>query len=249
MMRCLGDLLGLAASVYTACFFSVAMGKGSEIRGTRSQWLAGKAVACMMRLIGLSLRYRVEDPHGQKEKALPGVPVIWIFWHNCLFASPLTKKKYSGSAPASALASASKDGAVIESMIACFGVKTVRGSSSRRGVAALIALKKALSRGEQLFITPDGPRGPRYELQPGVIKLAQSSGAPIVPVRFQHSSSWRLNSWDRFHIPKPFSRVVVQVDEEIKVPAKLDDEQFEVWRKRVEDVLRHGSQPVTHDAS
>ena len=140
------------------------MGDQSEIRGSRSQWFAGKAVAVLMRVVGLTLRYRIEDPHGQKAKAAPGVPVIWIFWHNCLFSAPLTKKRFSGSAPASALASASKDGAVLESAISSFGVKTVRGSSSRRGVAALIALKKALKAGEQLFVTPDGPRGPRYEL-------------------------------------------------------------------------------------
>jgi len=92
------------------------MGDQSEIRGSRSQWFAGKAVAVLMRVVGLTLRYRIEDPHGQKAKAAPGVPVIWIFWHNCLFSAPLTKKRFSGSAPASALASASKDGAVLESV-------------------------------------------------------------------------------------------------------------------------------------
>ena len=208
-----------------------------DIRGAKLHWLAGKLAALLMRVMGLTLSYQVEDPSGQKSKVEGGVPVIWIFWHNCLFASPLTKKRYSGSAEASALASASKDGAVIESLVASFGVKTVRGSSSRRGVAALIALKKALKAGEQLFITPDGPRGPRYELQPGVIKLAQSSGVPIIPVRFEHSSSWRLNSWDRFHIPKPFSKITVRVGSSIDVPAKLDNEEFERYRRMVEDAL------------
>ena len=198
-----------------------------EIRGTWKHTLAGKLLALIMRLVGLTLRYELHDPGKQKEMAKPGVPVIWIFWHNCLFAAPLTKKRFSGSAPASALASASHDGAIIESAVACFGVKTVRGSSSRRGVAALIALKKALKAGEQLFVTPDGPRGPRYELQPGVVKLAQSSGAPIIPVRFEHSSSWRLKSWDRFYIPKPFSKVKIIVEEAIHVPAKLDENDFE----------------------
>ena len=120
------------------------MSDRAEIRGAKLHWLAGKLAALLMRVVGLTLRYEVNDPSGQKTKAKEGVPVIWIFWHNCLFASPLTKKRYSGSAKASALASASKDGAIIESLVASFGVKTVRGSSSRRGVAALIALKKAL---------------------------------------------------------------------------------------------------------
>ncbi|MBT8043506.1 MAG: lysophospholipid acyltransferase family protein [Verrucomicrobiae bacterium] len=216
------------------------MSDRSEIRGNKKQWLAGKVVAFLMRLIGLTLRYQLEDPHRQKAAAPAGVPVIWIFWHNCLFAAPLTKKKFSGTAPASALASASRDGAVIESVVSSFGVKTVRGSSSRRGVAALIALKKALKAGQQLFVTPDGPRGPRYHLQPGVIKLGQSSGAPIIPVRFEHSASWRLQSWDRFHIPKPFSKVIIRVGESILIPSKLDENQFESYRQMVEDVMRDG---------
>ena len=211
-----------------------------EIRGTWKHRWSGKIVAFLMRVMGLTLRYDIKDPTGQKAAAKPGVPVIWIFWHNCLFAAPLTKKRFSGMAPASALASASRDGAVIESMTACFGVKTVRGSSSRRGVAALVALKKALKAGEQLFITPDGPRGPRYYLQPGVIKLAQSSGAPIIPVRFEYTSAWKLNSWDRFRIPKPFSKVTVFVGEAIDIPSKLDENGFESQRKRVEDELRQG---------
>ncbi len=217
------------------------MSDRAEIRGAKWHWLAGKLAALLMRVIGLTLRYQVNDDSGPESKAKAGVPVIWIFWHNCLFASPLTKKRYSGSAEASALASASKDGAIIESLVASFGVKTVRGSSSRRGVAALIALKKALKAGEQLFITPDGPRGPRYVLQPGVIKLAQSSGVPIIPVRFEHSSSWRLNSWDRFYIPKPFSKITVNVGQSIDIPAKLADEEFECYRKMVQDALNDNS--------
>ncbi len=174
------------------------MSKRTEIRGTKKQWLAGKAVALLMRAVGLTLRIRVEDARGRRFAPPSGDPLIWIFWHNGLFAAPLSRKKIIGKAPASALASASRDGAVIESVVASFGIKTVRGSSSRRGVAALIALKKAHKSGDHLFVTPDGPRGPRYHLQPGVIKLAQSSGVPIIPLHFRHSSSWRLKSWDRF---------------------------------------------------
>jgi len=172
------------------------MSKSSEVRGTWKHKLAGKIVTVMIKTLGLTLRSRVDDPHGLAQTTQP---VIWIFWHNCLIAAPVNKVKFSAKVPASALASASKDGAMIEAMVTSYGVKTVRGSSSRRGVAALIALKKALKAGDQLFVTPDGPRGPRYHLQPGVIKLAQSSGVPIIPVRFTHSSSWRLKSWDRFH--------------------------------------------------
>jgi len=213
------------------------MSKKIEIRGTWKQKLTGKLIACFIKTLGLTLRSKLEDPHGVAQGSKP---VIWIFWHNCLIAAPLNKVKFSGKVPSSALASASKDGAVIESVVASFDTKTVRGSSSRRGVAALIALKKALKAGDHLFITPDGPRGPRYHLEPGVVKLAQSSGVPIIPVRFTHSSSWRVKSWDRFHIPKPFSKVTVHLEEMIEVPKKLDENNFEYYRSKVEDSLRQG---------
>lgn len=213
------------------------MSDKSEIRGTWKQRLAGKLIAIFIKVLGLTIRCRLEDPHGL---TLTKKPVIWIFWHNCLMGIPMNKGKFGGLSSASALASASKDGAVIESVVGAFGVKTVRGSSSRRGVAALIALKKALRVGDQIFITPDGPRGPRYELQPGVIKLAQSSGAPIIPIRVKHSSSWRVKSWDRFHIPKPFSTIIIHIDKMMEVPAKLDENTFETYRRKVEDILRQG---------
>ena len=79
--------------------------------------------------------------------------------------------------------------------------------------------------------------GLAMNFSPGVIKLAQSSGVPIIPVRFEHSSSWRLNSWDRFHIPKPFSKITVHVGDAIDVPAKLDDEEFEQYRQKVQSAL------------
>lgn len=216
------------------------MNKSSEIRGTRKQYAYGRLASFFMRLVGLTLRYELDDPYGVRPKADAGKPMIWMFWHNALFAAPLTKTRFSGRAPASALASASKDGAVIESMITSFGVKTIRGSSSRRGVAALIAMKKALKAGEHLFITPDGPRGPRYHLQPGVVKLAQSSGAPVISVRFSYSACWYMKTWDRFRVPKPFSKVIIHIDEPMLIPSKLDENDFESYREKVENVLRKG---------
>lgn len=213
------------------------MGKSSAIRGTWKQRLIGKLVACLMRLIGVTVRFRVNDPHKCGERALAGEPMIWALWHNCLFSAPLARKQITGKVSASALASASKDGAVVASVIESFRINTIRGSSSRRGASALIAMKKALRQGEQIMLTPDGPRGPIYQLQPGVIKLAQSSGVPVVPVRFTHSSSWRLKSWDRFHIPKPFSTVTIDICEPVSIPTDLDENGFESLRKKVEDVL------------
>jgi len=107
------------------------------------------------------------------------------------------------------LTSASRDGAVLEKTVRIFGLQAVRGSSSRRAVAALVALKKAAKNGSDLVITPDGPRGPRYQIQPGALKLSQVTGAPLIPIQVHYHRAKSLNTWDRFQIPLPFSKVTV----------------------------------------
>ena len=119
-------------------------------------------------------------------------------------------------------------------------VGAVHGSNSRRGVAALVALRKAAQEGKDLVFTPDGPRGPKYELQPGVIKIAQTAGCLISPFRIEFSSCWRLKTWDAFQIPKPFCKVVITMLEPLETPKDLDDQGFEKQRKLLEDVLREG---------
>ena len=216
------------------------MSKSTEIRGTWKQVLAGKMAAFFLKLLGLTIRYRVDDPHGITGTVNSDQPGVWVFWHNGLLAAPLIMRRVVGDSPASTLTSASKDGAIIAAFIECFDVRSVRGSSSRRAVASLIALKRALKEGDQIYVTPDGPRGPRYTMEAGVVKLAQSSGAPLYPVRFSYSSSWRTKTWDRLHIPKPFSLLTMHVEAPISIPAKLDDEAFESCRKKVENILREG---------
>ncbi len=216
------------------------MSKSLEIRGAWKQVLAGKIAAFFLKILGLTLRYRVEDPHGVTGSVKPDEPGVWVFWHNGLLAAPLILRRVVGDSPASTLTSASKDGAVIASFLDCYGVRSVRGSSSRRAVAALIALKRALKEGDQIYVTPDGPRGPRYNMEAGVVKLAQSSRAPLYPIRFSYSSSWRTKTWDRLHIPKPFSRLTIHVEAPIMIPAKLDEDAFESCRKNVENILREG---------
>ena len=104
-----------------------------------------------------------------------------------------------------------------------------------------IEQKRALQDGQDVCLTPDGPRGPRYKIQPGVIKLAESTRAPIVPIHATYSSAWRLKTWDRFVIPKPFSRVHVIFDEMHFVPPKIDDETFENSRKQLQTILLNGA--------
>ena len=210
-----------------------------EIRGNRQSAVLGTLAGCVMKLWSLTLRYQIEDRCGITQPGNHAEPVIFALWHNRIFAIPPVWWKTGGRGRRSVvLTSASKDGAILSAAMAFFGLGAVRGSSSRRAVAALIGMKRALKSGQDVCITPDGPRGPRYSFHPGVVKLAESSGAAIIPIHAHFSSAWRLNSWDRLVIPKPFSRVRVIFDERLVVPPKLGEDAFQDQLARVHGVLR-----------
>ena len=133
------------------------------------------------------------------------------------------------------LTSASGDGAIIAAVMESFGLQSVRGSSSRRGASALLGLAGALEQGRDLGVTPDGPRGPLYQLGPGVVFLARQTGAPIQPIRVEFSRALRLKSWDRFMIPLPFARARVIYDALISVAPEADPE---AERIRIEQLLQ-----------
>jgi lysophospholipid acyltransferase (LPLAT)-like uncharacterized protein len=164
-------------------------------------------------------------------------PLIHVLWHNRILAAPYLFREIYPKREVVVLTSASKDGAVLAAAVKVFKVGAVHGSSSRRGAAAIVALRRATREGRDLVFTPDGPRGPRYYLQPGVVKIAQTTGLAIVPLHIDYLSCWTLKTWDRFQIPKPFSKVRVTLGEPITVPRQLDDEAFEKERHALEKVL------------
>lgn len=123
--------------------------------------------------------------------------------------------------------SASRDGELISTIARSMGYTPVRGSSSKGGQEALKGMVRFMKEGKRCAITPDGPRGPRREVKKGVVDLARLTGCPVVPFAFEAQHCWRLRSWDRFIIPKPFSRAVFIYGEPIQVPRKGgDDEEF-----------------------
>lgn len=216
--------------------------KGSEIRGDRKSSLLGAAAGRAMKLLAMTLRLDVRDECGIGSPDANTPPVIYILWHNRFFCVPPAWQRLCGShRKAVALTSASHDGDMVARAMAVFGLGAVRGSTSRRGVAALVGLKRALHAGSDICLTPDGPRGPRYKMQPGVVKLAESSGAPVVPVHVRFSSAWRLKTWDRFVIPKPFSRVQVTFAEPIRLTRGMDAATFENERLKLESLLVNGT--------
>jgi hypothetical protein len=130
-------------------------------------------------------------------------------------------RRFREGRPAYALVSASQDGAWLTAFFSLAGLRTVRGSSSRLGREAASALVETLRAGHDVGITPDGPRGPCYELKPGGVIVARRTRAPVLLVGGEFSSAWRLKSWDRFYIPKPFSRVRMRC--EVLTPEQLAD--------------------------
>ena len=218
--------------------------KRNEIRGDRTSALIGTTAGWAMKLVSATLRIKLRDECGlgiaEGPSRLP--PAIYILWHNRFFCVPPAWNRLCyGKRTTIALTSASRDGDMVARAMAVFGLGAIRGSSSRRAVAALVGLKRALQDGNDVCLTPDGPRGPRYKIQPGFIKLAQATGAPIIPIHLRFSSAWRLKTWDRFVIPKPFSRVEVTFDRPIYVPADLDETAFDQRLAEIESILVAGT--------
>ena len=129
------------------------------------------------------------------------------------------------------------DGEWIARIIERFGYGTARGSTSRGGRRALLELKRHMTDGRAAGFAVDGPRGPAGKVQPGVVWLAKLTGNPIVPFHMEASSYWRLNSWDRTQIPRPFSTVSLAVGTPIDVAADADDAGIEAKRMEVEKAL------------
>ena len=205
----------------------------------RSQHAIAWAVFLVERLVTASLRCRWHDRSGLAD--LPsGPPVIFCLWHNRLAISMAVHRRHPRKL--AALVSASKDGALLAAVLGRFGVEQIRGSSSRRGPQALLELTSRAQMGYDLAVTPDGPKGPRYVVQEGVIALAQITGLPIVPVTCNTRLKFCLKTWDGFQIPIPFSKCEVILNQPILVPREADEAKREERRRELETSLRQSSQ-------
>lgn len=201
--------------------------------------LFGWIIAIFIRVVGLTLRWQFEDKSGLSSKPNTG-SVIWVFWHNRVFSMPLVYRRYLSLRSGAVLTSPSKDGEIIVQVMKRFGVEAVRGSSNRSSVNALRRLVNYLeeNNGSDVAITPDGPRGPAQVLQPGVIKLAQLTGFPILPITILYSRSIVLKSWDKFEIPFPFSKVKVLFNSFHHIEKASNKEEFETMRVTLEEDLK-----------
>lgn len=135
--------------------------------------------------------------------------LIVVFWHNRLFISADLRRRFRPFGKMNGLVSPSKDGAWLAAFFEFMGIGAVRGSTSRRGGQAMLEIYRKLSRGEDVAITPDGPRGPRYKFNPGAALIAQKTHCPIALIESRYHCAIRLKSWDGFILPLPFSKVEI----------------------------------------
>jgi lysophospholipid acyltransferase (LPLAT)-like uncharacterized protein len=166
---------------------------------------ARPVISSLVRVLALSWRIRVV--HEERWTCLRGQgrPVVFLLWHEALLPL-LWHHRGQGVV---LVVSEARDGQYLSDLGESLGYRAVRGSSTRGGARALLAAVRELQAGRSIAFTPDGPRGPRRELKPGVVTAAQRGGGVIVPVHAEADRAWRLHSWDRFMIPQPLARVLI----------------------------------------
>jgi len=190
-----------------------------------------RLVWALISVVGRTWRFQVIAEEGATPRIFGdgAGPEIYCFWHQCVLPCAF----YYRRTGATILISRSFDGELITRALELFGFHAVRGSSSRSAREGLLGLKGVIASGKPAIFTADGPRGPIYETKMGPIKLAQMTGAPIGAFHLQPERAWVVNSWDRFLVPWPFTRIVVSWSRWTTVPAGMATELFESKREEL----------------
>jgi lysophospholipid acyltransferase (LPLAT)-like uncharacterized protein len=178
---------------------------------------------------------RIVNADAHRALQAKGQPVIYAFWHGMML--PLLWQHRNKST--AIVISEHQDGEIIARIAHSLGYRSVRGSSSRGGNRALLGSARELEEGHDVAFTPDGPRGPVETFAPGALIVAQRTGAPIVLITVSAHSAWRMSSWDRFLIPKPFARVTILYEDPLRVEAadaRAAADQASVWQQRLREL-------------
>lgn len=179
-------------------------------------------------MIGKSLR--LQTP-GYEQYLHRPEPIIFAGWHGRSFIAPTLFRNRGYYV----LVSLSRDGEMQNEIFSRFGFKTIRGSTGREGLKALVESIKVLKSGAKMALTPDGPRGPSGEVQEGILAMAQKSGALVVPVGVAANPCWIMHkSWDKYMVPKPFARAVMMFGDALTIPSNATKEELEQFRLRIE---------------
>jgi len=202
-------------------------------------WLGAQYI----RLVHATSRWTVIGGDLPRQYWDRGEPFIACFWHGRLMMMPYN---WDGGRTIHILVSRHRDGRFIARTVRHFGFRTIDGSTSKGGTAALRAIYRVLGRGESVVFTPDGPRGPRMRMSPGIVAVARRTGVPILCTTYSTSARRVLGSWDRFLVPLPFGRGVFIWGGPIIVPGDADDAALEAARQaaeaRLNEITREADQ-------
>jgi lysophospholipid acyltransferase (LPLAT)-like uncharacterized protein len=196
-------------------------------------WLATRLGWLVILLFGYLTRLRFQGREHFEKLRDSKQPFIYCIWHGKILM-PIFAHRYENIC---AMVSEHTDGEMIAQTLHRLGYITVRGSSTRGGTRAMIAMIRKLKDGGVGAIMPDGPKGPRHVFKPGIMAIAQRAQAYLLPFTSASTRAWVLKSWDRFSIPKPFSTSVACYGEPIAIPAVLSEAEFESIRKTVEQKM------------
>ena len=179
-----------------------------------------------LRVVGVEYERQALDAHGS---------VVYASWHQRFFPGITF---FASRQPIAIMISQSRDGEMIARVAHILGLHAVRGSSSRGGVAALKKIRALARRGYRFGHIVDGPQGPFGVVKPGLLTIAQFADTSVVPVILSAQRRWVVNSWDRFMVPKPFSRVFSRFTRPIPVPRRLEPDAFEALRQEIEHRIK-----------
>ena len=189
----------------------------------------------LIKIISITYRVRMVDSHNEK-KILDGEKrLVYASWHQRFFPGITF---FSTRKPIAIIISKSLDGEMIARAVDILGWYPIRGSSSRGGKEALVKIKELARSDYKVGHIVDGPRGPFGVVKPGLLKIAQAGNLPVVPTITSAENKWIFNSWDRFMVPKPFSRIIIRFGKPIHVPSDLSDQAFEEKRCEIENRLK-----------
>jgi len=186
---------------------------------TSTQWVSAFILATYITLVRLTSRIIYIDRDDMLSKANAGEKLIFTLWHGRLVLMPFIFPKKS---KVSALISAHKDGRLVSKIAHFFQKDTITGSSSNGGAAAIREMVRALKKGNYVFVTPDGPHGPRMQFQAGAVEVARLSDGCVVPVSVTVKHAKILKSWDKFMLPRLFNTIVIQYGASMSVKTKDD---------------------------
>jgi lysophospholipid acyltransferase (LPLAT)-like uncharacterized protein len=187
----------------------------------------------LMRLLGYTVRIKLINSQLAEDLHHRNKPFLLCTWHGRLYL-PVFHHRGQGIV---AMVSRHADGELISRIVHKMGYGTVRGSTGKGGREAFLQLLSHLKKGGVAAMIPDGPLGPACEFKMGTVLLAKQAGCPLIPITFAARPFWKLNSWDRTILPKPFSRAVICYGDPIVIPPEATAEELENWRLKIQTAM------------